>query len=103
MRDDQIISHFRSMEGMIASDVRGLQRQLLLLRTRHDALEMMLFGSRFGILRLALLQLIRPSLVALRLKSIHAKTIDRMNEALAKASDHSPSVKKAPVTVAVPK
>jgi hypothetical protein len=103
MRDQDIMGRFNAIEGMAASDIQNIQRQTLLLRTRIDAIERLLFASRWGILRAALIQIVSPISLAKALQAVHAEQIKRMNEAIADASKAKPAVKPAPVTLAVTK
>lgn len=102
MRDQDLLNRFSNIEGAVASDFKNIVRQSLLMRTRIDAIERVLFGSRFGILRSILLQLISPRLMATRVRYVHNDQIRKMNEALSDAENKG-RIKPAPVSIAVAK
>lgn len=85
MRDGVIIQQFEQMAAAVTQDNQSLQRSVAMVRTRMDALEALLLGSRFGILKLALLQLISPKLVARMVQAQHADQINQFNKERAAA------------------
>lgn len=96
MRDQTILNQLDALAGCMASDSANLQTAITLIRTRVDALELTLLGSRFGILKLILLQLFSPKRVALMIRDQHNEQIRKMNLARAEAAKARPTIKKAP-------
>ena len=75
----------------MTSDITRLQRGLALIRTRQDAFERLILGNRFGLLRMALFQIIMPSLVAKLMQEAHANEI-RLFEDVRKAAKEKQAV-----------
>ena len=96
MRDDQIYKHFELMTDAVKSDMVRLQRGLSLVRTRQDAFERLILGNRFGLLRMALFQIIMPSYVAKLMNSAHSDEIRQYEEAQRAAARRKPAVMQAP-------
>jgi len=103
MRDSEVMTRFNTIEGMAASDIGNIQKQTLLLRTRMDAIEKVLFSSRFGLLKVAIIQLLSPLTMAKVIQANHSKQIKEMNEAITEAGLRKPKIRQAPVSLAVSK
>jgi len=103
MRDQDLINRFHDIEGMASSDIRNLQRQILLIRTRIDAIERVLFASRFGLIKAICIQLFSPRTLARAVQYTHSDQIKKMNEAINEAGKDKPAIKPMPITLAVPK
>lgn len=83
------------LSDMVVKDVTQLQRGISLLRCRQDAIERLLFGSRWAILRIVVLQLISPSILRKTLNVAHTAEIERYNKNRRKAQESS-KIKAAP-------
>lgn len=86
MLDRDIMMRFDALGDMMSQDIHQLQRGISMLRTRQDAMERLLFKSRFGIVKLVLLQLFSPSMLQRMLTAIHNEEIQRYNENRRKAA-----------------
>lgn len=96
MRDGTILEGFQRITDAISDDLAKVTRTNAMLRTRIDALEGVLLGSRFGLLKMALAQLISPALVARMIQARHADEIVRFNAIRAQATKERPRIVKAP-------
>lgn len=99
MRDGTILEGFNRMSDSISADQAKLQKGYALLRTRVDALEHLLLGSRLGILKMMLLQLISPKLLANTVRQAHSDQIRLFNLARAAAASDKPKVAVPPMPV----
>jgi hypothetical protein len=95
MRDGDILGRFEMLADMVTTDVGNIQRGISMVRTRIDAQERLLFGSRFGIVKVVLLQLLSPKLLQRTLNRIHSEEIERYNENRRKTKERS-EIKAAP-------
>lgn len=83
------------LADMVASDTHQMQRGLSMLRTRQDAIERLLFASRWGILKTVFLQFISPTMLRRTLTSIHSEEIEKYNENRRRTLEKN-SIKAAP-------
>lgn len=95
MRDSDVIGRFQGLSEAMVSDITKLQRAIALIRTRQDAFERLILGNRFGLWRMALIQLIYPSYVAKLMQMAHAEEIKQFDE-VRKAAIMGKSPIKAP-------
>ena len=79
MRDGQILEGFQRITDAIKLDLAQVTRANAMLRTRLDALEGVLMGSRFALMKLALLQLISPKWAARAIQVRHSDEIEKFN------------------------
>lgn len=96
MRDGQIIEGFQRITDAISDDLAKVTRANAMLRTRIDALEGVLLGSRFALLKLALFQLLSPRLVARAIQARHAEEIRKFNVIRQQAAKVRPRIVDAP-------
>lgn len=96
MRDDTILEGFNRMSDQIAADQSKLQSGYALLRTRVDAIENLMLGSRFGLIRMMILQLVSPRLLANMVRNAHADQIRKFNVARTAAMAEKPKIKTPP-------
>jgi len=94
MRDGEIVERFNSLTSGIIQDHTKLRTSHALVRTRIDALERFMLGSRFGIVRAIILQLISPPLLARTIQAYHAREIHDFNQEMAAANQRQPAVKR---------
>lgn len=102
MRDGEIIRQFEEFSAAVAHDNRRLAELNTLLRTRIDALELVLLGGRFSLLKLVILQLFSPRLVAGMVKAQHAAKITQFNttrRAVAEAQSKIKGIKNSLITL----
>lgn len=97
MRDKTVLDGFTHLVDSVSSDQAQLSRGISMLRTRQEALERLLLGSRFGIVKCVLIQLLSPKLLARMLQAVHVEEIDRFNYQRRIAMERRPVVKAAPV------
>lgn len=95
MKDAEIYHRFDTLSDMVSQDVHNLQRGISMVRTREDAIERLLFGSRFGIVKVMLLQLLSPRLLAKTVQKVHSEEIERYNVSRREAAKKS-AIKAAP-------
>lgn len=79
MRDSQVIAHQRELEAGIAHDLTVLRDMNIQCRTRQEALETLLFGSRTACLVFLLQCLFAPRKAAMRLQAEHASVLSRFS------------------------
>lgn len=63
MRDSHILAGLGQVEAKVGHDVQLLAEQVRLVRFRQEAIETVLFGSRFRLLWIAILSIFKPSAV----------------------------------------
>ena len=98
MRDGDILGRFELMADAVTSDVTRLQRAMALVRTRQDAFERLILGNRFGLLRMALCQMIAPSWVSRLMQRAHANEIRMFEDARKAAAITRSQVLQTPKT-----
>ncbi len=81
MRDQETYRMFQQMTDAVSADQNRLAEGFALLRTRVDALESLFLGSRFGLLKVMLMQLISPKRVAWLVRVKHQEQISKFNAA----------------------
>lgn len=96
MRDGAILEGFQRITDAIAEDLAKVTRANAMLRTRLDALEGVLLGSRFALLKIALFQLLSPRLVARAIQARHADEIAKFNAIRNQATRERPRITNAP-------
>lgn len=96
MRDGTILDGFNRMSDAISADQNKLQTGYALLRTRVDALERLMLGSRFGLLKMIFLQMISPALLARTVRNVHAEQISQFNAMRQAAMQDKPKVTLPP-------
>lgn len=79
MRDGVILEGFQRITDAIKQDLSQVTRANAMLRTRVDALEDVLTGSRFALIKLALLQLLNPIWASRAIQARHNDQIERFN------------------------
>lgn len=99
MRDQEVYQQLERMASAISSDNANLQRANVLMRSRIDALEKILFGGRLSILKMIFMQMLSPRAVATLVQYTHGKQIEDFNAAKAAAEKRQPKVKPAPVEI----
>lgn len=99
MRDGTILQGFNQLSAAIASDQKKLQSGFALMRTRVDALESLMLGSRFGILKVMLLQMISPRLLAKLVQRCHSDEIRRFNLMREAMMAEKPKIKTPPAPI----
>lgn len=95
MRDQAILERFEMLADMMAQDIAQIQRGISMLRTRQDTIERLLFKSRFGIVKVVLVQMFSPSLLERTINRLHSEEISRYNEQRRLARERT-KVKPAP-------
>lgn len=63
MRDSHILAGLGQIENKVGHDVQLLAEQVRLVRFRQEAIETVLFGSRFRMAWIAVLSIFKPSAV----------------------------------------
>lgn len=63
MRDAHILAGLGQIENKVGHDVQLLAEQVRVVRYRQEAIETVLFGSRFRLLWIAVLSIFKPSAV----------------------------------------
>lgn len=96
MRDATILEGFQRLTDATSDDLAKVSRANVMLRTRIDALEGVLLGSRFGILKMMVFQLLSPFLVARAVQARHTEEIKKFNEIRRKVAEARPKVVNAP-------
>lgn len=99
MRDGTILEGFNRMSDAISADQKKLQQGYALLRTRVDALERLMLGSRFGLIKMMFLQLISPSLLARTVRDLHAEQIAQFNAMRQASLKEKPKFKAPPTPI----
>ena len=87
MRDADIIKNITDVAELKATLIDSyvnMGHELLLIRTRVDALEKVLFGSRFSLLTAAIVGIFSPSSMARVIQKIHVAEIKRFNAEMQK-------------------
>ncbi len=85
VRDSSIILAHQTLTDKVGGDIGHLTTSVGLVRTRIDALEDILFGSRLGVLKVILLQLLSPAALQRVIKTKPAEQIHEFNDAAAAA------------------
>lgn len=96
MRDKTVLDGFTHLADSVSSDQAKLSRGIAMIRTRQDALERLLLGSRFGILKCLIIQLFSPRTLARMVQEIHAEEIQRFNQVQRMAAEKRSPVMPAP-------
>lgn len=96
MRDQTILEGFQRITDAISDDLAKVTRTNAMLRTRLDALEGVLLGSRFGLLKMAVLQLLSPKWTAKVVQARHAEEIEKFKVVRNRAAQVRPQVTAAP-------
>lgn len=99
MRDGTILEGFNQLSAAISSDQKKLQSGFALMRTRVDALETLMLGTRFGIVKVIFLQMISPALLAKLVQRSHSDEIRRFNIMREAQASQKPKVKTPPAPV----
>lgn len=98
MRDKTVLDGFTHLVDSVSSDQAQLSRGLSMIRTRQDALERLLLGSRLGLVKCAMIQLFSPKTLRRILQAVHGEEIDRFN-LQRRAAMEKRSIVKAPPTM----
>lgn len=93
MRDQTIVESFSQVKAAMTGDVVNLTEQLILIRARVDAVEKVLFGSRFGMVRTAFLCLFSPKAMAKVMQIEHQTIFNGYRKAIGKAQEWQKIIK----------
>lgn len=96
MRDGVILEGFQRITDAIQMDLAQLTRANAMLRTRVDALEAVLTGSRLALVKMAILQLISPKWAARVIQARHSDQIEKFNRIRKDAAEARPKVVNPP-------
>lgn len=88
MRETTIDAVFKRFEDAVAHDVGNLTKQNVLNRARIYAIERVLFGSRWFLLKAILLSIFSPAKLKERINLAHAAEVQQFNDDMAKRSDN---------------
>lgn len=96
MRDKTVLDGFAHLADSVSSDQAQLSRGISMLRTRQDAVERLLFGTRFGIIKCIVIQLFSPRMMAKLVQAVHTEEIARFNQQRRMAQEKRSAIKPPP-------
>jgi hypothetical protein len=88
MRDGVILNGMGKLERNVIKDVRALHDLNVLCRTRIDAIERIMFGSRLGLVKVLFLSIFAPSYLQVLINEAHEATLNEYNDRTVKMAEN---------------
>lgn len=92
MRDGTIVEAFQKMEGMVGNDIRLLNKTVTTLAMRMDAIQKVMFGSRFSFVIAGLCSIFAPKMLERSITKVHQQI---QADYLAKVKEQMEKAQKA--------